>query len=292
MDVEYFLSNYGDEPWANEPFIYCCRQEPQIPSKFYYRCGAAGLQLFPDADRPYQASDNSRRGLSGRMQQYIGHIRPNRFLILAAIRIKRQVVALPQHRVGEGADGSDYNITRGNMSAVRAAEMIMHHYLDADPAVKRYAPHPESELFQPNQGVEQLLSNMRKVQGLEMLLFDARSWRIDEEYKNGQPPPANLITRDTTARKTPARAATDQSLIIKMSKTGIAQLRSGSPQAYARLMKLMREAFREDQGATGGEDEEEDEVEIITVPAGTLKRVPRQTRAQTRAARARVVAGA
>ena len=62
-------------------------------------------------------------------------------------------------------------------------------------------------------------------------------------------------------------------------------------------MNLMREAFREDQGATGGEDQ--DEVEIITVPAGTLKRVPRQTRAQTRAAapvssrtRARVVAGA
>ena len=244
MDVEHFLSTYGDEAWANEPFIYCCRQEPQIPSKFYYRCGAAGLQLFPDADRPYQASENSRRGLSGRMQQYIGHIRPNIFKIFAAIRIKRQVVALPQHRTGEG-EGETYNITKGNMSAVRAAEMTMHHYLDADRNIKRYAPHPESELFQPSVGVEQLLANMRKVQGLQMLLFDARSWRDDTLYDGGEAPPANLVTRDTTARKTPARA-TEQSLVIKMSRSGIEQLRAGNPTAYKRLMNLMREAYREE----------------------------------------------
>ena len=224
MDVEYFLSTFGDEAWANEPFIYCCRQEPQIPSKYYYRCGAAGLALFPDADRPYQASDSSRRGLSGRMQQYIGHIRPNIFKIFAAIRIKRQVVALPQHRTGEGDGGELFNITKGNMSAVRAAEMIMHHYLDDDRNIKRYAPHPESELFQPNNSVEQLLTNMRKVQGLQMLLFDARSWRDDPQYKGGQAPPSNLTTRDTSARKTPVRDATDQTLIIKMSKSGIEQL--------------------------------------------------------------------
>ena len=245
MDVEHFLSTYGDEAWSNEPFIYCCRQEPQIPAKFYYRCGAAGLQLFPDADRPYQASENSRRGLSGRLQMYIGSIRPNRFLILAAIRVKRQVVALPQHRTNEGADGETYNITKGNMSAVRAAEMTMHHYLDADKNVKRYAPHPESELFQPNQGVEQLLTNMRKVQGLQMLLFDARSWRDDPKYDGGEAPPSNLATRDTTARKTPARA-TEQSLVIRMSKAGIEQLRAGNPTAYTRLMNLMREAYREE----------------------------------------------
>jgi len=247
MDVEHFLSTYGDEAWANEPFIYCCRQEPQIPAKFYYRCGAAGLQLFPDADRPYQSSDSSRRGLSGRMQQYIGHIRPNNFKIFAALRIKRQVVALPQHRVG-GEDGELYNITKGNMSAVRAAEMTMHHYLDEDTNVNRYAPHPESELFQPSIGVDQLLINMRKVQGLQMLLFDAKSWRDDPKYTGGQNPPSNLTTRDTTARKTPSRA-TEQSLVIKMSKSGIEQLRAGNINAYSRLMNLMREAYKEDQGA-------------------------------------------
>ena len=104
-----------------------------------------------------------------------------------------------------------YNITRGNMSAVRAAEMTMHHHLDADPNVRRYAPHPESELFQPTRDVEQLLENMRKVQGLQMLLFNARSWRDDARYDGGEAPPSNLATRDTTARKTPARSSTDPS---------------------------------------------------------------------------------
>ena len=245
MDVEHFLKTYGDDAWSNEPFIYCCRQEPQIPSKYYYRMGAAGLQLFPDADRPYNASDSSRRGLSGRLQMYIGTIRPNIFKIFAAIRIKRQVVALPQHRTGEDEAGV-YNITKGNMSAVRAAEMTMHHYLDADSNVKRYAPNPESELFQPTQNVEQLLENMRKVQGLQMLLFDARSWRDDPKYDGGEAPPANLAIRDTTARKTPARSSTDPSLVIRMSKSGIEQLRAGNQQAYARLMNLMREAYKED----------------------------------------------
>jgi len=245
MDIEHFLTAYGNEPWANEPFIYCCRQEPQIASKFYYRCGAAGLQLFPDADKPYHSSESSRRGLSGRMQQYIGHIRPNVFKIFAALRIKRKVVALPQHRTGEDEAGV-YNISKGNMSAVRAAEMTMHHYLDADPEVKRYAPHPESELFQPTRGVEQLLANLRKVQGLQMLLFDARSWRDDPQYDGGHAPPSTLSTRDTSARKTPVRSSSDQSVVVRMSKAGIEQLRAGNIQAYSRLMNLMREAYKED----------------------------------------------
>ena len=85
MDAEYFLKTFGDDAAFNEPWIYILRQDPQIPDPPYYRCGAAGTQLFPDADRPYQASETSRKGLAGRVTQYIGHIRPNKVLLFAAL---------------------------------------------------------------------------------------------------------------------------------------------------------------------------------------------------------------
>ena len=252
MSVEYFLKEHGDDPdFSQEPYIYCCRQEPQIPSSYYYRCGAAGLQLFADADRPYGSSDTSRRGLSGRMTQYIGHIRPNNFKIFAAIRIKKQIVALPQHRIGGDEQSGDiYNIDRGNMSAVRAAEMTFHHYLDSQkPNIKRFAPHPESELFQPGSGsVEQLLVQMRKVQGIEMFLFDTRTYRYDKDYKGGIAPPAVLQTRDTTQRRTQNRTAREPTVTVRMSKSGVEQLRSEKGPTFNRLMTLMREQFRISQG--------------------------------------------
>ena len=250
MDVEFFLKNFGDDPhFSQEPYIYCCRQEPQENDQYYWRCGAAGLQLFPDADRPYLASANSRRGLSGRMTQYIGHIRPNRFVMFAALRIKKQSVALPHQRLG-GDPNNPYNIDQGNLSAVRVAEMIYHHHLDSNRYVKRFPNHPESELFHPSRGgVDTLLKQMRKVQGLEMLLFDNDDYRVDEIYeeKGGQAAPTVLTTRDTTARKSADRVSREPRLIVRMSDAGIDELRSGNPNSYKRLLKLMRNAFKVDQ---------------------------------------------
>ena len=160
MDAEYFLKTFGDDAAFNEPWIYILRQDPQIPDPPYYRCGAAGTQLFPDADRPYQASETSRKGLAGRVTQYIGHIRPNKVLLFAALRIKRAVVALEGQRIGGDATTGLYNITRGNQSAVLAAEAVMHHLHDKDRNINRFPEHPDSELFRPSSGVNQLIKNI------------------------------------------------------------------------------------------------------------------------------------
>ena len=86
----------------------------------------------------------------GRILQYIGDIRPNKVIIFAAIRIKKAVVALPGQRLGGDDESGLYNITRGNQSAVLAAERVMHTFLDDDPEINRFPEHPDSELFRPS----------------------------------------------------------------------------------------------------------------------------------------------
>jgi hypothetical protein len=96
---------------------------------------------------------------------------------------------------------------------------------------------------------------MRKVQGLQLLLFDENDWRNDDKYTGGDvKPPSSLVE---TSQRSSARVKGNeqQSIIVKMSNSGIDQLRAGQPQAYARLMNLMREAYREEKG----------KIDVITV---------------------------
>ena len=247
MDVEYFLKQFGDDPEFNEPYIYILRQDPQIPSPPYFRAGAAGTALFATADPAYLSSDSSRIGLAGRVTMYIGHIRPNRVLLYAALRIKKAVVALPHHRLG-GEGENQYNIDKGNQSAVLAAESVMHHFMDKDANINRFPEHPDSELFRPKNGVEELIKNMRRVRGMNMVLFDKKSYREDTTYKGGdaiQP----IIIKDVQKRTLPERKNKETAIVVRLSSEGIAQLRSGNAFAYARLMNLMREAYK-DQGGT------------------------------------------
>ena len=82
-----------------------------------------------------------------------------------------------------------------------------------------------------------------------MLLFDDNDWREDSAYDGGETPPTHIQTVDTTRRTSAvAQANKERSLIIKLSKSGIDQLRAGNPMAYASLMRLMREAFAEENG--------------------------------------------
>ena len=72
-------------------------------------------------------------------------------------------------------------------------------------------------------------------------------YKIDTKYKGGIDPPN--VVRDVSQRKVPERdVKQDQTVVIRLSKSGIDQLRSGQPLAFARLMNLMREAFH---GSTG-----------------------------------------
>ena len=63
----FLEKNYG---WAQEPHLYIVEQIPQIINPSAHRCGAAGTYLYKDSDEPFKASDNSQRGLQGRLTQY------------------------------------------------------------------------------------------------------------------------------------------------------------------------------------------------------------------------------
>ena len=240
------LSNFlaKNYEFAQEPHLYCVLQQPQTLTNPAYRCGAAGTQLFKDADLPFKSSDSSQKGLAGRMTQYNNYWLPNNGRIFACLRVKKQLVALPHQRTA-GEDGEQYNVDRGNQTEVLARESHYHHYLDE--AGLRWQKDRNNELFQPTRGPLQIVESLRRVKGLQLILFDEDDWRDDPLYDGGDvKEPKNLKVRDTNQRKTPARSSTDPSLVIRMSKSGIEQLRAGNQQAYARLMNLMREAYKED----------------------------------------------
>ena len=269
----FLAKNYE---WAQEPHLYCVLQQPQTLTQPAYRCGAAGTQLFKDADLPFRASESSQKGLAGRMTQYNNYWLPNNGRIFACLRIRKQLVALPHQRTA-GEDGAQYNVDRGNQTEVLARESHYHHFLDQ--AGLRWQKDRNNELFQPTRGPMQIVESLRRVKGLQLILFDEDDWRDDPLYDGGDVrEPENLKVRETTQRTTPARAASgDQSLVIKMSKSGIEQLRAGNPLAYSRLMNLMREAYKEDnpgQKTTEKENEKEADPEPATTPRTTVRVQP------------------
>ena len=268
--TNFLAMNYD---WAQEPHLYCVLQTPQTLAQPAYRCGAAGTQLFKDNDLPYRASEGSQKGLAGRMTQYNNYWLPNVGRIFACLRIRKQLVALPNQRTA-GEPGSEYNVDRGNQTEVLARESHYHHFLDQ--VGLRWQKDKKNELFQPTRGPIQIVEALRKVQGMQLLLFDEDDWREDTLYKGGDAKEPTVV-RETTVRQVPTRVDKDQSLIVRMSKSGVAQLRSGSPQSYARLMSLMREAFKEDKGVSDDVTNEE-----VVVPVGTVDRL-RSTDANTRA---------
>ena len=279
MLLTTFLAKNYD--WSQEPHLYCVLQTPQTLAQPAYRCGAAGTQLFKDADLPYRASEGSQKGLAGRMTQYNNYWLPNVGRIFACLRIRKQLVALPHQRTA-GDTGAEYNVDRGNQTEVLARESHYHHFLDQ--AGLRWQKDRNNELFQPTRGPIQIVESLRKVQGLQLLLFDEDDWREDTLYKGGDATEPTIV-RETKQRQLPTRGDKDQSLVIRMSKSGIEQLRAGNPTAYTRLMKLMREAYREQNPKA---DEQDNPTKQTPPPPPT---VPRATvtglRATDQATRAR-----
>ena len=202
------------------------------------------------------------------MTQYNNYWLPNNGRIFACLRVRKQLVALPHQRTA-GEDGAQYNVDRGNQTEVLAREAHYHHYLDE--AGLRWQKDRNNELFQPTRGPLQIVESLRRVKGLQPLLFDEDDWREDTLYDGGDvKEPKNLQVRDTNQRTTPARSSTDQSLVIKMSKSGIEQLRAGNPLAYSRLMNLMREAYKEDNPTAA----EPTTKEPATTPRTTVRVAP------------------
>jgi hypothetical protein len=217
MLLTTFLSKNYD--WAQEPHLYCVLQTPQSLAQPAYRCGAAGTQLFKDADLPFRASEGSQKGLAGRMTQYNNYWLPNVGRIFACLRIRKQLVALPHQRTA-GDPGAQYNVDRGNQTEFLARESHYHHFLDQ--VGLRWQKDRNNELFQPTRGPIQIVESLRKVQGLQLLLFDEDDWREDTLYKGGDAKEPTVV-RETKQRQVPTRADKDQSLVIPSGHTCVTQ---------------------------------------------------------------------
>jgi len=158
-------------------------------------------------------------------------------------------------------------VDRGNQTEVLAKEMHFHHYLDQKKL--RWRKETRKELFVPTTGVMQLVDALRKVQGLQLLLFDANDWREDSVYSGGIPPPLTLKTTETMQRGSAiAQKNFEQTVLVRLSTQGIHQLRSANMQTYNRLMNLMRASFNE--GKTVSEVKQEEETPVYTANATVI----------------------
>ena len=168
--------------WAYDPALYIIRQTESIDT---YRCGMAGSTLYKDADRVFGADrPGSLSGLLSRCSMYLGFYTPLVPKIYAALRIKKQLVALQNQRTGTDFAGNVFNIDRGNQTLVAAREKLMHERMDQRGL--RWDNNKKNELFVPRKRVQELISVMRTIPGEEMYLFDKNSIVEDVAYRGGR----------------------------------------------------------------------------------------------------------
>ena len=88
--------------FAYEPALYIIKQTESINA---FRCGMSGSSLYKDSDRVFGADrPGNLSGLLSRMSMYLGFYTPLIPKIYAALRIKKQLVALQNQRTGTGTD--------------------------------------------------------------------------------------------------------------------------------------------------------------------------------------------
>ena len=136
-----------------------------------YRCGLSGGLQFKDSDRVYGADrPGSLSGLLSRMSMYMGFWTPLKGTIYAALRIKAQLVAKPDQRLGTDYLGNAININQANQTLLRIRERNFHDVLDSRGL--RWDRERKNELFVPGKkGVIELIAAMRQVKGEEMYIF-------------------------------------------------------------------------------------------------------------------------
>ena len=145
-----------------------------FPGNNAYRCGAAGTQLFKNADLVYGADKSgSLTGLLGRMTMYRNYWLPLKGTLYAALRIKKQLVARPGQRIGIDTHGEQYNIDRGNQTLVLQREKEMHEEMDRRGL--RWQNDAKNELFAPRKSVEELIAAMRTIRGEDLYLLHSET---------------------------------------------------------------------------------------------------------------------
>ena len=244
MDLQKFLELRPE--WAQQPALYIVRQmATENPGA--HRCGASGTFLVPnqvDLDVPYRSDSAILKGLLGRMVMYQNYWLPIRGSLIAALRIKRALVAEPQQRVGEDSQGNTYNITRGNQTLVLTREKEFHQVLDS--RGYRWQKDRRNELFQAP--AKELIASLRQIRGEELYLFSENAITEDPNYRGGSRR-ERIAIQETQVRQQPERTSRAPSLTITLSKAALEQLRSGSPQQFERLINLVR-SFDEDRKNT------------------------------------------
>ena len=235
MDIDTFLQMRPS--WAYEPCLYIVKQ--MFPGNNAFRCGAAGTQLFKNADLVYGADrSNSLTGLLGRMTMYRNYWLPLRGRLYAALRIRKQLVARPGQRVGVDSFGTQYNIDRGNQTLVLQREAEMHSEMDKRGL--RWQKDKKNELFAPRKSVKELIDAMRTIRGEDMYLFDSETIREDTTYDGGRD---RLELVMTQKRELPPRAAATEisapTITLKLSKKAIEELQLLDPVKLAKLVDII-----------------------------------------------------
>lgn len=243
MDIEKFIQMRPS--WAFEPCLYIVKQTNVGHNA--HRCGSSGTNLYASSDLPYGSERASLTGLLGRMVMYQNMWLPIRGTVVAALRIKKQLVADPSQRTGEDAQGNVYNIDRGNYTLVLHREKEFHAELDRRGL--RWQSDRKNELFVPRRGVDELISSMRAVRGEEMFVFQNDSILEDTAYRGGTRRELITIT-ETSSRTQPERAARIPSVTIRLSKASLDQLRSGNPNHFEQLLNIFREYLQEEKAKT------------------------------------------
>ena len=237
MDIETFLQMRPT--WAYEPCLYIVKQ--MFPGNNAYRSGAAGTQLFKNADFDlvYGADKSgSLTGLLGRMTMYRNYWMPLKGTLYAALRIKKQLVARPGQRVGIDSVGEQYNIDRGNQTLVLQREAEMH--AEMDRRGLRWQDDKKNELFAPRKGVEELIDAMRTIRGEDLYLFDKETIQEDVSYTGGVER-AEII--NTTKRALPTRAAATEirapTVTLKLSRKAVEELQTLNPKKFLDLVDII-----------------------------------------------------
>ena len=235
MDIDTFLQMRPS--WAYEPCLYIVKQ--MFPGNNAFRCGAAGTQLFKNADLVYGADrSNSLTGLLGRMTMYRNYWLPLKGRLYAALRIRKQLVARPGQRVGVDSFGTQYNIDRGNQTLVLQREAEMHSEMDKRGL--RWQKDKKNELFAPRKSVKELIDAMRTIRGEDMYLFDSETIREDTTYDGGRD---RLELVMTQKRELPPRAAATEisapTITLKLSKKAIEELQLLDPVKLAKLVDII-----------------------------------------------------
>ena len=245
MDLQQFLELRPE--WAQQPALYIVRQmATENPGA--HRCGASGTFLVPnqvDLDVPYRSDSAILKGLLGRMVMYQNYWLPIRGSLIAALRIKRALVAEPQQRVGEDSQSNTYNITRGNQTLVLTREKEFHQVLDS--RGYRWQKDRRNELFQAP--AKELIASLRQIRGEELYLFSENAITEDPNYRGGSRR-ERIAIQETQPRQQPQRESRAPSLTITLSRQALEQLRSGSPQQFERLLNLVRSFDEERKNTT------------------------------------------